>query len=168
MHTIAGIDEILQGRDDRQCSTDRGFVKEMRTAVLAERPHEVEVGQRPAASFLVRCNDVNTALEPASVAVGNRLLGRTVDHDGMRQVVRIDVSFECLEIEIDGIALVVLPPVRQVNSTITEQHRARTRNPANAQIEIEIVHEPLRLLLDLLQQRRTDVARPDQADRNRL
>jgi hypothetical protein len=86
----------------------------------------------------------------------------------MRQVIRVDVRLEGLEIGIDRAGLELVRPVCDVNAGVAEQHPARAGNRPHSQVEIELLGQAIILLVQLPQQCCSDDARPDQADRDGL
>ena len=86
----------------------------------------------------------------------------------MRQMIRVHVSLEGGQVQIDGFFIERRLPPGEVDASIAEQHLARTRDAAHAQIKIEPVLEAPMLFFDLPQQRAADGAGADQADRHRL
>ena len=115
--------------------------------------------------LFVRRNDVNAPRQPVSVSRTDRLACRTVDDDRMRQVIRIDVRFEVVEVEIHCLVPELVLPFAEPDSSVAKQHRFRPRDRPYAQINVEVIGQPLTLLFDLSQQGATNSPRADQADR---
>ena len=103
---------------------------------------------------------MDAVCEPLHVAIGDGLAGRAVDDDGVRQVLGAHVLREDLEVRRYG--------VRELVPRLPEAHRARVRDGADAQIEVELLLEDRRLRFELREESPAHEAGPHEADREHV
>ena len=123
---VAGLDEVLQRLDHGQAGADGRLVEEVRARAAAQALQLLVVRDRPAVGALVRRDDVNAALQPLGVAVGDVLIGRAVDEHGVRQIVGLDVGDELVGVHRDAL-LERVAPLGEIEALLVEHHLACCR-----------------------------------------
>ena len=82
---------------------------------------------------------MNAALEPRAVELRHLLTRRAVDKDRVWELVVIDVRRKAGEICRFAARVQLRAPLFEINRVIREQHPARTRQRAHAQVDVEFL-----------------------------
>ena len=104
--------------DNRQRSTDRGLVKVVAIAPFRAQCQCLVIGLIATECFFVRRNDVDAALQPSCVAVGNILIRRAIDDDRVWQVIRMHMTLESIEVHAAIARIDVVAPSTEVDPAI--------------------------------------------------
>ena len=83
-------------------------------------------------------------------------------------MVGIHVGLEALPVDGLGLGIEAVSPRRKIDAPVAEQHRLRTRDGTHADIEVELLDEPVGAAPDLVEQGSANDAGANQADRDRL
>ena len=166
---VARFAQVTKCADDGQRCADGSFVEKARVVPAANLVQLVISGEWSTGGLLVRCDDVDAAAQPFHVARGHILAGAAVDHDGVWQVLGMDVVGETRPVQGFRVLVVeILAPRRQVDGPVAQEHAARAGDGAHAEIQVELGLEPGNFRGHLLQEHLADVTGADDADGDSL
>ena len=134
-YRVARVEQIAKRVNNRQPGADVRFVKKISARLTHCVVQFLIFIKRSRISFLVRGDDVESALEPRFILARQLGAGGRVNDDCVRQVTGVNVFHKPRQVRLSITSFQPIGPSFQIQMTIVQEHPAAVHYSAHAQID---------------------------------